>query len=187
MRPPCSDRARRSLFQVAAIGLTHGVVHLEMFYNNRTGAQVVEVNNRLSRGFLPQSLWHQLAFSHKSIDYYGAVFAIAAGQVPHFRRRSAAPVHMTMLLKEPSADWWVTDPKDAPNRGWEREGKCGLFLAPAPSWAKASARDFQKRHREDPEKAERETSKENWELAKLVVVSGIMLGAWGLVLLGSVF
>ena len=48
--------------------------------------QVVEVNNRLSRGFLPQSFWHQLLFGRASIDYYGAVFALSVGQVrpqPH--------------------------------------------------------------------------------------------------------
>jgi len=172
---------------LSAIGLTHGVVHLELFYDPKLGAQVVEVNNRLSRGFLPQSFWHQLLFGRASIDYYGAVFALSVGQAPPFHKhQSASPVHMTMLLDMPATDWWVTDPKDAPNRGWERTGVCGLFLAPAPHWAMGAARAYQKMRREDPEGAVAATSKENWEMAKLGGVGGVFLLATALRLLFGV-
>ena len=44
----------------AALGLTEGVVHVELFDDPTAGAVVIEVNNRLSRGFLPQSFLHQV-------------------------------------------------------------------------------------------------------------------------------
>jgi biotin carboxylase len=44
----------------AALGLTEGVVHVELFDDPAAGAVVIEVNNRLSRGFLPQSFLHQV-------------------------------------------------------------------------------------------------------------------------------
>jgi biotin carboxylase len=127
-----------------AVGLTDGVVHLELFMDPVMGAQVIEVNNRLSRGFLPQDFSHQLAFGEQSADYYASVFALALGETPAFVHRGGPPLHMAIFLDKPSVEWWKTDPKDAPNRGWEAEGMCGVFVGSTPEEAFQSGQEFQR-------------------------------------------
>lgn len=127
-----------------AVGLTDGIVHLELFMDPVMGAQVIEVNNRLSRGFLPQDFSHQLAFGEQSADYYGSVFALALGVAPAFDHRSGPPLHIALFLDKPSTEWWTTDPKDAPNRGWEAEGQCGVFVGSSPLEAYEAGLAFQK-------------------------------------------
>jgi len=51
------DAASRT---ATALGLNEGVVHVELFDDPSEGAVVIEVNNRLSRGFLPMKFAHQV-------------------------------------------------------------------------------------------------------------------------------
>jgi hypothetical protein len=45
----------------AALGLREGVVHADLFDDPKHGAVVIEIENSLSRGFLPQSFLHQVS------------------------------------------------------------------------------------------------------------------------------
>ena len=54
------------------------------------GPQVVEVNNRLTRGFLGHNFAHQLLFGQHIIDYYGAVFSLSMGGMPMVRACDAS-------------------------------------------------------------------------------------------------
>ena len=61
-------------------------------YNDHPGdgPQVVEVNNRLTRGFLGHNFAHQLLFGQHIIDYYGAVFSLSMGGMPMVRACDAS-------------------------------------------------------------------------------------------------
>ena len=101
---------------MTAVGLTDGAVHIELFDHPEEGPQVVEVNNRLTRGFLGHNFAHQLLFGQHIIDYYGAVFSLSMGGAPMVRARNTSMLHLAVLLDDPSTDWWHVDPKEAPNR-----------------------------------------------------------------------
>jgi predicted ATP-grasp superfamily ATP-dependent carboligase len=105
---------------VKAIGLTNGVVHIEMF-NSTKGPQVIEVNNRLSRGFLPRRFTHQLLFGERLTDYFGSVIFLALGERPPAKERQMAPVSIAIFLDHPSLT------------GWETECDCAIFFGPSPA------------------------------------------------------
>jgi biotin carboxylase len=105
---------------VKAIGLTNGVVHIEMF-NSSKGPQVIEVNNRLSRGFLPRRFTHQLLFGERLTDYFGSVIFLALGEKPPVKARQVAPVSIAIFLDHPSLT------------GWETECDCAIFFGPTPA------------------------------------------------------
>jgi hypothetical protein len=75
------------------------------------------------------------------VDYYGAVFALAAGLPPPVApwRPPPAPgaepapalLPMAVVLERAAAEWWAADPRDAPNRGWENEGPCAAVFGGA--------------------------------------------------------
>jgi len=143
--PALPPKAQDQLLELAtetvkAIKLTHGVVHIELFYDRELGPQVVEVNNRLTRGFLGQKFFHQLLFGQPIIDYYGSTFTLALGIVPLWYARDQPILHIAVGLDEPSSEWWHVDPKDAPNRGWERQGACAVFVGYNASHALEQAR-----------------------------------------------
>jgi len=114
---------------VHAIGITNGVVHVEMFYSSK-GPQLIEVNNRLSRGFLPRRFSHQLMFGAKLTDYFGSVIFLALGLEPPKLERQMSPISLAILLDQPS----VT--------GWETEGGCAIFFGPNPHYALDEALSF---------------------------------------------
>jgi len=105
---------------IHAIGLTNGVVHIEMFYSSR-GAQIIEVNNRLSRGFLPRRFSHQLLFGEKLTDYFADVIFLALGVEPPAYNRTVSPLSIAIFLENPTAT------------GWETEGPCAVFFGPSPT------------------------------------------------------
>jgi len=105
---------------VHAIGLTNGVVHIEMFYTPN-GAQLIEVNNRLSRGFLPRRFTHQLLFGEKLTDYFADVIYLALGLEPPAFKRTIPPLSIAIFLENPTAN------------GWETEGPCSIFFDASPS------------------------------------------------------
>ena len=76
----------------AALGLSEGVVHVELFDDPAAGAVVIEVNNRLSRGLLPQSFVHQVPAGP------AAAGPAAAGPAPLGMRRSWAAGAFRLLL-----------------------------------------------------------------------------------------
>jgi len=104
---------------VKSIGLTDGVVHIEMF-NSSKGPQVIEVNNRLSRGFLPRRFTHQLLFGEKLTDYFASVIFLALGEKPPAKDRLVPPISIAIFLDEPSLT------------GWETDGGCAIFFGPSP-------------------------------------------------------
>jgi predicted ATP-grasp superfamily ATP-dependent carboligase len=114
---------------IHAIGLTDGAVHIEMFYTS-TGPQIIEVNNRLSRGFLPMRFSHQLLFGGKLTDYFASVLFIALGYPPPVFERKDAPLHMSVFLDSPS------------KTGWETEGGCAAFFAPSTEEAIEAGRQW---------------------------------------------
>jgi len=105
---------------VKAIGLSNGVVHIEMFYSSKKGAQIIEVNNRLSRGFLPSRFSHQLLFGEKHTDYFGSVIMLALGLKPPTHERTVPPLNLAIFLDNPSLT------------GWETEGGCSVFFGASP-------------------------------------------------------
>eukprot|EP01116_Phalansterium_solitarium_P009206 TRINITY_DN23264_c0_g1_i1.p1 TRINITY_DN23264_c0_g1~~TRINITY_DN23264_c0_g1_i1.p1 ORF type:complete len:487 (-),score=115.79 TRINITY_DN23264_c0_g1_i1:518-1978(-) len=105
---------------VLAIGLSNGVVHIEMFYSEEGGAQLIEVNNRLSRGFLPAAFLHQLGFGEQLTDYFASVVFLSLGMEPPIYPREEAPISMAIFPDRPS------------KTGWETQGPCAVFIAPTP-------------------------------------------------------
>lgn len=57
-------------------------MHLEMFYSPSKGPQLIEINNRLSRGFLALHPIHQLAFGERLADYWASVMYLSMGLKP---------------------------------------------------------------------------------------------------------
>jgi len=120
-----TEQQKDELFNLAAktvhaIGLTHGVVHIEMFYTPK-GPQMIELNNRLSRGFLPRRFTHQLLFGEKLTDYFADVIYLALGMEPPAYNRTIPPLSIAIFLENPSAN------------GWETEGPCSIFFGADPS------------------------------------------------------
>jgi len=107
---------------VSAVGISNGVVHVEMFYTNQ-GAQLIEVNNRLSRGFLPRRFTHQLLFGEHLVDYFGSVVYLALGLDPPIHPRIIPPLNLAIFLEDPSLT------------GWETEGACAVFFGSSPNEA----------------------------------------------------
>ena len=119
--PIISNERKKRLLDLAmatvkAIGLTQGIVHVELFDHEEEGPHVVEINNRLTRGFLGLNFLHQLVFGQIVIDYYGSQFLIALGNAPLMRTRNETMLKIAVSLDDPSTEWWHVDPKDAPNR-----------------------------------------------------------------------
>jgi biotin carboxylase len=126
--PALSQGQKDALLELAhrtarAVGLSTGIVHVEMFWSPRgqTGdipgtPQIIEINNRLSRGFLPQSFWHQLAFGHTHTDYFASAIYLSLGLRPPVYERARPPLSLAVFLDEPS-----------PN-GWETYCECAVFL-----------------------------------------------------------
>jgi hypothetical protein len=126
--PTLSTERQNGLLELAkktveAIGLTHGAVHIELFDHVEFGPQIVEVNNRLTRGFLAHNFFHQLLFGVPVLDFYGSVFMVALGHNPLLRDRNTTLWHIAVSLDTPSTEWWHVDPKDAPNRCVHGEGQ----------------------------------------------------------------
>eukprot|EP01119_Soliformovum_irregulare_P000558 TRINITY_DN10390_c0_g1_i1.p1 TRINITY_DN10390_c0_g1~~TRINITY_DN10390_c0_g1_i1.p1 ORF type:complete len:458 (+),score=98.93 TRINITY_DN10390_c0_g1_i1:100-1473(+) len=115
-----SDMLTLASKTVKAIGITQGIVHVEMFSSSK-GPQIIEVNNRLSRGFLPRRFAHQLVFGEKVTDYFGAVIFLALGLQPPAYPRTVPLVSISLFLDNPSAN------------GWETEGPCAIFFGESPS------------------------------------------------------
>jgi len=105
---------------VEAVGISNGVVHVEMFYSTKKGAQLIEINNRLSRGFLPRRFTHQLLFGERLVDYFGAVIHLALGLEPPIHQRTIPPLNLAIFLDNPSLT------------GWETEGPCAIFFGATP-------------------------------------------------------
>ncbi|KAJ3443427.1 fumipyrrole biosynthesis protein c [Anaeramoeba flamelloides] len=99
------DNVKKIILDV--VGLTHGVVHIEVFYDEEKGPQIVEINNRLSRGFLALRFVHQLLLGPQEVDYFTSVAYLALDIVPHMRQRTP-PYVLSVFMHEPSKVGWET-------------------------------------------------------------------------------
>ncbi|KAJ3434919.1 fumipyrrole biosynthesis protein c [Anaeramoeba flamelloides] len=99
------DNVKKIILDV--VGLTHGVVHIEVFYDEEKGPQIVEINNRLSRGFLALRFVHQLLLGPQEVDYFTSVAYLALDIVPHMRERTP-PYALSVFMHQPSKVGWET-------------------------------------------------------------------------------
>jgi len=189
--PTVADERKEALLELAvdtvkAIGLTHGLVHIELFDHEVNGPQVVEVNNRLTRGFLALNFAHQLFFGNDIIDYYGSVFCLALGENPLIGQRKQPILHIAVSLDEPSTDWWHVDPKDAPNRGWESQGACGVFVGYNASHALSQAKMSQAARHAEGTGYEARVAQEDWNLLlwQVLILIGSLVSAMRLFFIG---
>lgn len=134
-----SAAAQAALLELAqrtateAIGLTDGVVHCELFYSPTQGANLIEVNNRLSRGFLPRHFLSQLMHGAAHTDYHAAAVHLALGVPPPTFARRRAPVSLAVF-------------PDAKSRtGWETHAPCAIFVAATPQEALQQGLQFRQR------------------------------------------
>ena len=106
---------------VKAVGLTTGIVHFELFIEQDSEVPwVIELNNRLSRGFLCQRLTHQILIGRTNIDYLKAVLYTSLGLHPMLPTRHTNIFAISVFPDLPS------------KVGWETHGPCAVFAADTP-------------------------------------------------------